>query len=130
MIFEMAILNNQKAADTTASKALLVMRTFAESKIITNSIYLNLSDNVSKSTKKNKKAVKTAPLEESKVFTDYSINDSANYINFSTRHSSAGQAPDTQLEGQRSNKSCLHGHPSSILGWGGPALSQTIGGTL
>ena len=75
---------------------------------------------------KNKEAVKTAQLEENKVFTDYNIMGKNNYINICIYNFIAENAPDAQLEEQLSNKSCFHGHPSSILGWGAPsALSFT-----
>lgn len=84
---------------------------------------------------KIKEAVKTAQLEENKVFTDDIIYKESNYLNFCANNINAENAPDAQLEEQRSNKSCLHGHPSSILGWGAPsALSvtqeQLLGGKL
>ena len=73
--------------------------------------------------KECKKAVKTAQLEEPKVSTDYNMMEKNKYISFFVDNSFTGNAPDAQLEEQRSNKSCLHRLPSSILGWGAhPAL--------
>ena len=73
----------------------------------------------------NKKAAMTAQLEENKVSTDYDKSRLNNYIKFSINNlSGENDAPDAQLEEQRSNKSCLHRYPSSILGWGALSFSN------
>ncbi|MEK6928178.1 MAG: hypothetical protein AABX11_07125 [Nanoarchaeota archaeon] len=74
---------------------------------------------------KNKWAIENeAQLEEHIISTDYDFSNENNYINFSLSTLSADNAPDAQLEEQRSNKSYLHRYLGSIPSWGGSVYSN------
>ncbi len=81
--------------------------------------YINFSP-----TGKKERAIGKAQSEENKVSTDSGLCNENNYINFSAYDGEAEDAPDAQLEEQRSNKSCLHRPLGSIPSWGDSALSS------